>query len=319
MIAAPAIPFIAAGDDGQTGLWLAALRLAMPDQTIVPLAGLDHAARAACRVAIVANPDPALLETLPNLRWVHSVWAGVEKLLAALAARGHNELKVVRLVDPQLADTMAEAVLAWALYLHRDMPAYARQQRAGQWEQREYRRAGRKTVSLLGLGALGAPATQHLLAAGFQVCGWSRTEKQLPNVQCFAGLDGLRLMLARTDILVCLLPLTAATHHLIDAVTLAALPGGAALINFARGPVIDDNALRAALDSGQLEHAVLDVFVTEPLPPAQWQWSHPRVTVLPHCSAPTDRESASAIVAGNLRRYFELGVMPDSVDPARGY
>ncbi|MFL9926052.1 glyoxylate/hydroxypyruvate reductase A [Herbaspirillum lusitanum] len=310
------IPFIARCDAAQCELWLTALRLAMPDENIVAFATLDADARAACKLAIVANPDPAEVAQLPQLEWVHSVWAGVEKMVAEL---GDSGLQIVRLVDPQLAATMAEAVLAWSLYLHRDMPAYARLQQTGQWQQLDYVRPQNRTVSLLGLGALGDAAARQLLNAGFKVCGWSRQLKNIPGVATFAGDEGLQAMLQQTDILVCLLPLTAQTRHLLNAERLSWLSQDATLINFARGPIIDDEALRAALDQGRLKHAVLDVFATEPLPSDAWQWPHPAVTVLPHISAPTDRETASAIVAGNIRAYRADGSIPPTVDLSRGY
>jgi glyoxylate/hydroxypyruvate reductase A len=310
------IPFIARCDAAQCELWLTALRLAMPDENIVAFAALDADARATCKLAIVANPDPAEVAQLPQLEWVHSVWAGVEKMVAEL---GDSGLQIVRLVDPQLAATMAEAVLAWSLYLHRDMPAYARLQQTGQWRQLDYVRPQNRTVSLLGLGALGDAAARQLLNAGFKVCGWSRQLKNIAGVATFAGDEGLQAMLQQTDILVCLLPLTAQTRHLLNAERLSWLSQDATLINFARGPIIDDEALRAALDQGRLKHAVLDVFATEPLPSDAWQWPHPAVTVLPHISAPTDRETASAIVAGNIRAYRADGSIPPTVDLSRGY
>jgi len=288
----------------------------MPDEEVVPLSALDAHARASCTVAIVGNPLPQDVRQLPQLRWVHSVWAGVERLVADLA---DLELNIVRLVDPQLAETMAEAVLAWTLYLHRDMPLYAAQQTRRQWLAADYARPQDTTVGLLGLGALGEAAADRLAGAGFNVCGWSRMRKSVSHVECFAGAVELPAMLARTDILVCLLPLTVETRGLLNATTFAQLPHHASLINFARGPIVCDDALRAALDAERIRHAVLDVFSIEPLPPDSWQWAHPRVSVLPHISAPTDRQTASAIVGQNIRRYRETGEIPESVDLARGY
>ncbi|WP_280192577.1 2-hydroxyacid dehydrogenase [Delftia sp. PS-11] len=312
----PLLPFVCAPGYPQAAAWMAALQEAMPEECVVALDTLNADQRAACEVAIVANPQPADLRTLPHLQWVHSVWAGVERLVADLGGSG---LPIVRLVDPQLADTMAEAVLAWTLYLHRGMPRYARQQAARQWLAHDGVRAQDRTVSLLGLGALGEASARRLLSAGFQVRGWSRTPKSIAGVQCHAGDAGLHAMLAHTDILVCLLPLTPQTRGIVDARALAALPAGASLINFARGPIVDETALRTALDSARLDHAVLDVFEQEPLPEAAWQWTHPAVTVLPHISAPTDRTSASAIVAANIRRWRATGQLPQAVDLARGY
>ena len=288
----------------------------MPHERVVLLSELDASARAKCDVAIVANPPPDDLRQLPNLKWVHSVWAGVERMMADLR---DTDLKIVRLVDPQLAETMAEAVLAWVLYLHRDMPRYARQQAARQWLAHDYVRAEDKTVSLLGLGAMGAAAARRLRAAGFKVCGWSRSRKMLPGVECHAGDEELHAMLGRTDILVCLLPLTSETKGIVGSKALSALHEGASLVNFARGPIVDDHALRAALDNGRLLHAVLDVFEHEPLPEDAWQWVHPRVTVLPHVSAPTDCRTASAIVAANIARYRAEGVLPETVNRQLGY
>ena len=310
------LPFICNPDYPFARQWIAALQQAMPDEEVVPLSALDAHARASCTVAIVGNPLPQDVRQLPQLRWVHSVWAGVERLVADLA---DLELNIVRLVDPQLAETMAEAVLAWTLYLHRDMPLYAAQQTRRQWLAADYARPQDTTVGLLGLGALGEAAADRLAGAGFNVCGWSRMRKSVSHVECFAGAVELPAMLARTDILVCLLPLTVETRGLLNATTFAQLPHHASLINFARGPIVCDDALRAALDAERIRHAVLDVFSIEPLPPDSWQWAHPRVSVLPHISAPTDRQTASAIVGQNIRRYRETGEIPESVDLARGY
>ena len=311
-----AIPFLCSPHYAPAAAWIESLQEAMPDEAIVPFDALDSASKAECTVAIVANPDPEHLRQLPRLSWVHSVWAGVERLVADL---GKTDLKIVRLVDPRLADTMAEAVLAWTMYLHRDMPEYAAQQRQRQWLAGDYVRAENRTVGLLGLGMLGEAAAQRLLKANFNVCGWSRTRKSLPGIACFAGANELPTMLATTDILVCLLPLTAETKGLLNAEKLACLPTGARFINFGRGPVVCDDALRVVLDDGRLKHAVLDVFNVEPLSPDSWQWAHPRITVLPHCSAPTDRKTASAIVAANIRAYRETGATPAGVDSVRGY
>jgi glyoxylate/hydroxypyruvate reductase A len=310
------LPFIAAPDAAGQADWIAALQAAMPHETVVPLAELDAAARQACEVAIVANPRPEDLRALPRLRWVHSVWAGVERLLADL---GDLDLPIVRLQDPQLADTMAEAVLAWTLYLHRDMPRYARQQQQRCWRPQPAVRAQDRRVGLLGLGALGSAAAARLVAAGFPVQGWSRSARALPGVRCHAGDTGLAQVLDTSDLLVCLLPLTPQTRGLLDDAAFAQLPHGAGVINFARGPIVDDAALRRALDSGRLSHAVLDVFDAEPLPADRWHWTHPAVTVLPHISAPTHRQTAARIVAVNIAAYRQQGLIPPAVDRQRGY
>ena len=311
------LPFVCPHAWPQAQSWVAALQTAMPEEQIILLDELSSTEREACEVAIVANPDPNDLRKLPHLKWVHSVWAGVERLMADL--KDNNQLKVVRLIDPQLADTMAEAVLAWTLYLHRDMPRYAKQQREKHWLEHEYTPAEEKTVSILGLGALGLAAATRLNMAGFNLCGWSRTPKSIANVQCYHGDTGLLEMLAKTDYLICLLPLTPQTNNLINQDVFFALKKGASLINFGRGPIVDDHALQQALENGHLAHAVLDVFKQEPLHTDSWHWIHPNVTVLPHISAPTNRKTASKIVAQNIQQYRFDGTIPECVDRIIGY
>lgn len=308
------IPYIGAPSQSQN--WIDSLSRAMPDECVIPFLELSDEQRQRCSVAIVANPDPAALAQLPNLRWVHSVWAGVERLVANA---NPGAFEIVRLVDPQLANTMAEAVLAWTLFLHRDIPLYAAQQKQLRWLALPCVQFEARTVSIMGLGAMGSAAAMILTAVGFKVQGWSRRLKEIPGVHCFAGEDGLQKMLMSTDILVCLLPLTAQTTGLLNAERLALLPEQAGVINFGRGPIIDEQALRNALDNGNLKHAVLDVFNTEPLPPESWQWQHPRVTVLPHCAAVTNTDTASAIVARHILQYRMTGQIPAGVSVELGY
>ncbi|GLQ06746.1 2-hydroxyacid dehydrogenase [Sneathiella chinensis] len=310
------IPFVGQVSPEEERLWLSALSAALPEEQIVPLASLDEAQRDAARIAIVANPNPADLATLPNLEWIQSVWAGVERMLAELADR---PFQIVRLVDPELARTMAEAVLAWTLYLHRDMPAYARQQKSRVWQERTYLKPSDKTVGILGVGNLGKQAAESLKGACFNVIGWSRSPKSLPGVETLSGAGGLHHLVSRSDIVVCLLPLTPETRGLIDQAVLGRFRKGSGFINFGRGAVVNADDLLAALDQGRLDHAVLDVFEQEPLPADHPFWDHPGVTVLPHISAPTDRETASRIVACNIGAFRQDGTLPETVDRKRGY
>ncbi|MEI6738249.1 MAG: NAD(P)-dependent oxidoreductase, partial [Pseudomonadota bacterium] len=277
--------------------WLASLSAAMPNERIVGDDQLTDAQAAAVQIAIVADPAPLPLSRYRNLLWMHSVWAGVERLLPVIAERN---IPLVRLIDPALTHTMSEAVLAWTLYLHRDMPAYAAQQRQRLWKQQTYTPTGELTVGLLGLGELGGAAAARLLGAGYRVCGWSQSAKQIDGVTSHVGIDGLQSVLEQSSILVVLLPLTPLTRNLLNIERIAMMPKCASLINFARGAVVDNTTLLAALDAGALSHAVLDVFEHEPLSSESALWLHPRVTVLPHISAPTNRTSAAKIVAENV-------------------
>ncbi|WP_136659040.1 glyoxylate/hydroxypyruvate reductase A [Nitratireductor sp. XY-223] len=310
------IPFVARTDEDDRDTWLEALGTAMPSYRIKPFEELSEDDRAAARVAIVADPDPADLALLPNLEWVHSLWAGVERIVAELPVDGP---KIVRLEDPQMAKTMAEAVLAWTLYLHRDMPLYRRQQEAREWKMHELPLPSQRNVGILGLGNLGRVAAGRLLEQEFNVCGWSRSGTRMEGVETFGGSEGLDRLLAKADIIVVLMPLTGETRGLLDASRLSGMKPGASLINFARGPIVDTRALLEQLDRGHLNHAVLDVFDREPLPHDSPLWSHPAVTVLPHISGPTNRTTASAIVARNIAAYFANGTIPDGVDRLRGY
>jgi glyoxylate/hydroxypyruvate reductase A len=248
---------------------------------------------------------------------VQSTWAGVEAILPAVP----DGVAIARMVDPQLADTMAEAVLAWTLYLHRDMPRYARQQSATQWQEHPLVRPDARRIGIVGLGVLGQAAARSLVGQGFPVAGWSRTPKVVDRVTCFDGDGGLLALLERSDIVVNLLPHTNSTVGLLGAAEFAAMPQGAALINFGRGQTVDDRALLDALDRGHLTHAVLDVFDVEPLPTDHRFWSHDSVTVLPHISGPTSVDTAAVIAAENVRRFLATGELPAGalVDRTRGY
>ncbi|MFN7221375.1 MAG: 2-hydroxyacid dehydrogenase [Burkholderiales bacterium] len=296
--------------------WLEALRAALPEESIREVGELSDSEAATVDIAIVADPDPAQLARLTSLKWIHSVWAGVERLVPLARERA---LPLVRLHDPELARTMAEAVLAWTYYLQRDMPAYAAGQRAAVWQPRPYRAPSETTVTLVGLGELGSAAAARLLDAGFRVRGWSRTQKDTPGVECHYGLSQLGSSIADADIVVLLVPLTPETKGLFNTLTLGAMKRGASLINFARGSVIVRDALVDALNSGKLQYAVLDVFEQEPLPADDSLWRHPAVTVLPHISAPTNRHTAAKIVADNVRRYRHEELLPSSVNVERGY
>ncbi|PZP51177.1 MAG: glyoxylate/hydroxypyruvate reductase A [Agrobacterium fabrum] len=310
------IAFVSRMNAETEAVWKQALRAAMPQEDILSFSELTDEQRQAVDFAIVANPDPADIAALPGLKWIHSLWAGVERLVLEL---GDKAPPIVRLKDPELSRVMAEAVLAWTYYLQRDMPAYRENQKKALWQELDYRHPAEMTIGLLGLGALGTAAAERLTHAGFNVAGWSRSAKAINGVEPLTGDNGLQALLEKSDILVCLVPLTDATRGLLDAARLAAMKQGAALINFARGAVIVADDLIAALDSGRLSHAVLDVFEQEPLPAASAFWQHPKVTVLPHISAPTSRESSARIVAGNVRTWRETGGLPETVDMARGY
>lgn len=299
---------------------LTRLRLALPNEHIDTIDNFSQDQLVAVDVALAANPNEQMLASipvqLPRLRWVQSLWAGVETLMAS--AKQHD-FKVARLVDPQLAQAMSEAALAWTLYLHRRMPEYLALQRKQQWQQLATSKPSDFCVSILGLGELGRACAARLTENGFKVCGWSTSAKNLPGIRCYQGADGLEATLRQADVLLVLLPLTSDTHNLIDSSALSCLPSRAAVINFARGPIVNTGDLLQALDGNTISHAVLDVFDTEPLPENSPLWAHSRITVLPHIAAPTDPDSAVQIVAQQISRYRENGALPQTVATARGF
>jgi len=313
----PTVPFVRRIGHGPHPELLDALRRHLPEVDVVEHAELTDEQRATVTVAIVDGPSADQLETLPNLALIQSTWAGVEEIIPVVP----DGVAIARMVDPQLAATMAEAVLAWTLFLHREMPRYARQQRERVWKERALVKAQHRRIGIVGLGALGRAAAHTLVHHGFPVTGWSRSPKAVVGVECVHGADGLAALLERSDIVVNLLPRTDATDGLLDAAAFATMPAGAALINFGRGQTVDDAALLDALDSGHLDHAVLDVFDVEPLPNEHRYWSHGAVTVLPHISGPTSTDTAAVIAADNVRRFLESGELPSDalVDRTRGY
>jgi len=319
-----AIVFISSIDRTEQQLWLTRLKLILPGETVL-LPDMFSAAQAAeVDIAIVANPDPKLLQNFPNLVWVQSLWAGVETLAPIIQQHNQqreaaNQLQLVKLLDPQLADTMAEAVLAWTLYLHRNMPQYALQQGQKLWRPLPCARAQETRVTVLGVGALGLASIKVLLQQNYKVSCWSRRKKSISSANSFSSLEHLPLALEQTDILINLLPLTPETKGLLNKPLLSNLPVGAKLINFSRGPVVDYTALLELLDSGKMSHAVLDVFEQEPLTSSSPLWGHPQISILPHISAPTNMLTASQIVADNILQYRANKVLPTTVDLNRGY
>jgi len=296
-------------------LWLAELRKHIPEleMRVFPEVGEPRDIDA----ALVWKPQPGLLASLPNLKLIMSLGAGVDHLLEDATTPRH--VPIVRLVDPYMTEAMSEYVLTQVLRLHRLDFAYRAQQRERMWRELRQPNAAERRVGVLGLGELGSDAARKLAVFGFKVAGWSRRERRLPGIESFHGPDGLIALARRSDILVCLLPLTPDTAGILDARLFAALPRAAAIVNAARGRHLVEADLLAALESGQLSAAVLDVFDQEPLPPKHPFWGHPKIIVTPHVAAATHAPTAAAGVAENLRRLSDGRPLINVVDLAHGY
>jgi glyoxylate/hydroxypyruvate reductase A len=295
--------------------WAAELRKHLPelDLRVWPDIGDPHD----IEEALAWHPPAGVLGTLPNLGLVAALGAGVDHLFADPAFP--LEVPVVRLVDPYMTAAMSEYVQLQVLRLHRHDIDYLAQQREEVWRERPQPNAAERRVGVLGLGNLGSDAAVRLRVTGFDVAGWSRRPRKLPGIQCHHGADGLAALLARSEILVCLLPLTPETAGILDRRLFAALPRGASLVNCGRGGHLVEADLVPALDGGQLSAAVLDVFQDEPLPPGHPFWRHPRIVVTPHAAAATHAPTAAAILAENLKRRRAGRPLLNRVDPTLYY
>jgi glyoxylate/hydroxypyruvate reductase A len=266
--------------------------------------------------ALVWQPPPGELQRLPGLRLIQCLGMGVDGLLADSTL---PPVPVARMFDPGIVTQMAEYVCEAVLYHHRRLADYAALQRERRWQRLPWQDTVRRRVGILGLGEIGAHTARQVQRFGFAVAGWSRSPKVLEYVAGFYGDDTLPAFLQRTDILVCLLPLTPTTRDILGARELALLPAGACVINCARGEHLVEADLLAALDSGHLAGATLDVFRQEPLPPDHPFWTHPKIRVTPHVAGLTHPRTAAPLVVENLRRLQAGEPLLHRVDRVRGY
>ena len=253
----------------------------------------------------------------PRLKALLSLWAGVEWLVSNPSLP--EGVPIVRMVEDGMTLGMSDYVAGHVLRYHLDIDANIAGTTKERWGEPDRPLSEQRRVGILGMGVLGTASAKVLRAIGFDVAGWSRSRKSLRGVRSYAGTASLDKFLARTDILVVLLPLTPETIDLVDAAFLSKLPEGACVVNAARGPIIHDGDLLAALDSGQIAHATLDVFRTEPLPPKHPYWRHPRVTVTPHIASATRFDSASRSIARQISRLETGMALEHVVDRSLGY
>jgi glyoxylate/hydroxypyruvate reductase len=287
--------------------WVERFQKLLPDRKIVTL-GEPFDRRDVEYVAAWKHP-PGSLAGLPNLMAIFSLGAGVDHLIGDPRL---PDVPIVRVVDADLTERMSEYVVLHALMHLRQQRRYDAQQREKVWLEESHPPSARDVrVGVMGLGVLGSDAARKLKMMGFDVAGWSRSPKSLDGIETFSGEDGLDAFLARTDILVCLLPLTEETRGILHKDLFAKLAragrlGGPILINAGRGGLQVEADILASLDDGTLKAATLDVFETEPLPPDSRLWTHPAVTVTPHNAAASEANAISGYIAEQIRR-FEAG------------
>jgi glyoxylate/hydroxypyruvate reductase A len=300
--------------------WRARFAALLPDLPIVAL-GEPFDRRAVHYVASWKHPEGSL-SGLPNLAAIFSLGAGVDHLFADSRL---PQVPIARVVDPDLTARMSEYIVMHCLMQLRQQRRYERQQREKRWDDDRHQPAAREIrVGIMGLGELGLDAARKLSLLGFDVAGWSRSAKTVEELETFAGEDGLPAFLARTDILVVLLPLTPDTRGIVNRSLLAGLArdgrlGGPALINAGRGGLQVEADILASLEAGELREAVLDVFETEPLPADSPLWTHPAVTVTPHNAAMSAPETVADQIAAQIRRLEAGEPLQNLVDPTRGY
>lgn len=262
------------------------------------------------------QPPPAIATTFPNLEILFCTGAGIDHIdLSTVPA----SVSVVRMIEPGIADGMIEYVTLSVLALHRDWFEYGRQQQQGLWAPLRVQPAASRRIGVLGLGVLGKAVIDRLHRIGFACAAWSRSPHRLDGIDCYAGSDELSAFLARTDILICLLPLTDATRGILDRKAFDTLPVGASIINVGRGGHVVQQDLLNALDAGRISNAILDVADPEPLPPDHLFWRHPRVVLTPHIASETQPETAVDAVLANIRRHRNGEPLMGLIDRGRGY
>jgi glyoxylate/hydroxypyruvate reductase len=271
--------------------------------------------------AAVWKPHPGDLAAFPNLRVIFNLGAGVDALMAD---RSLPDVPLVRVAVDDLTERMTEYIVLHVLMHHRQELYLRESQRAKRWAPKPQWAAGAISVGVMGLGALGADAADALRRIGFRVAGWSRNPRQIESIDCFAGAQGLEPFLRRSDILVCLLPLTPDTRHVLNRDLFMKLNRGSplgapVLINAGRGGLQNEADILQCLDDGTLGGASLDVYATEPLPADSRFWTHPKVVLTPHNAADTDPDEISKYVARQIERYEAGAALENVVDRKRGY
>ena len=293
---------------GPESAWLPPLAAALPGRAIRYYP--DVGDPAAIEVAAVARVPRGFLASLPNLRLICSLFAGQETLLADPTLP--KAVPIVRTGDPSGDRMMDENALLHVLRHHRGLPDYALAQQRHEWQRKRVLRAGERSVGVMGLGPIGLGVAKCLRDHGFKVSAWARSKRVIDGISVFAGEAQLAEFLGRSEIVVCLLPLTRETENILDRRAFAAMPKGGAIVNLARGQHVVEGDLVAALDEGHLAAATLDVFREEPLPKESPLWAHPRITVMPHVSRRHDPGDIVPKIAEHVLR-LERGEPPQQL------
>lgn len=261
-------------------------------------------------------PPENIQEQYPNLEILFSVGAGIDQFDLSLVP---PNIPVVRMIEPGLEAGMVQYVCQAVLSLHRDVHKYRIQQQQKAWMAHTIMPTSQRRIGVMGMGVLGQASLAWLQKFGFECAGWSRSKHKMEGIVSFEGLGQIGAFLARTDILICLLPLTDSTRHILNSTLFKQLPRGSMVVNVGRGAHLVENDLIAALDSGQLQHAIIDVLEDEPPPPQHPFWGRPDITLTPHIASMTQPDSAVQVVIDNVRRHQNGQPLVGMVNRLIGY
>jgi len=297
------------------GFWLKTLQTV--DPTVEIHTWPDEPDKEAVTFILCWNQPENVWKDYPNLQCICSMGAGVDHLMRDPYLPAN--VPVVRIIDPALAQAMFEYIITASLYFHRQLDKFAKQQKQAQWHRTRPLYAADTKLGILGLGKLGAYSANRLADFGFDVSGWSRSEKTIDNVMTYAGNEQLDEFLAAVDILICLLPLTTKTTGILNQDLFSRMKKGSYLINVARGGHLVEDDLLQALAEQQLGGAFLDVFNEEPLPETHPFWKNDKIIITPHCSSITDPKSVAPQVIENYLRLQQNKPLINQVDIDHGY
>ena len=305
---------VIASDFQFTTEWCESIKEIVPN---VELYSQENANTDNIDIALVYNPPSGKLLQYPNLKVIITLSAGVDGLLSDPLL---PNVPIVRLVSTEISDMMREYVVYHTLRLHREFKKYEQQQENKIWRWLPASVSTReKKVTVMGMGRIGYECSLALHNLGFDVSGWCRTPKDFKNIQCFSGLSSLNKLLAKTQILVCVLPLTSSTRNILSESFFNKLPKGASIINISRGGCLNEDDLLNALNDGHLANAVLDVFDLEPLPSLNPLWVHPSVTVTPHIAGDVSPLSTAKEILNVVNSLRENQPLANTINVELGY
>lgn len=311
-------PIVAVHSTGDgPSAWIAALKAEMPGVDARPALEIAGADLARVDVSISWRLPHGVLASFPNLKLIQSIGAGVDHILEDPQRPDH--VPIARLIDPFMATSMTHHIVMQILRWHRQTDKFERYKAEHHWPMSEAFDHRHLHVAILGLGNLGEHLSRALTALEIANTGWTRSPRQVDGVETVSGAQALDDLLARSKVVVCLLPLTEQTEGVLSAELFAKLPKGAFLVNVGRGGHLVEDDLIPALDSGRLSAAALDVFRQEPLPADHPFWDDGRIYITPHVAAEVNPPTASIVFAENIRRLRAGGSPTGLVDLGRGY